>query len=628
MEAQDKLISTLKRGAPLTTESPVEIKIAKILTKVLRSARSRIDRFELELLSILQAEFDLIACSLYSLNPSGKSLSLRGQVGLAYDDYESFSLSIDSTAGKAFACSEIQVFSNLMARKDYRDQKLIVRFGLDKMVVVPIRFSLDGSERTVCSLCLYPKATSNLSELSQAVPLLENLRDTIEIALQFSLDFTCHLLRHEIVSEALHVSSGASFLHKMLQLLKQWNFEAGSVFLFDSRAMCLRLAATTGLTIKGIPRRNIFYRLTEVQHLTVRSFVGLEESTIDREDINGDPAKYRERLDRDFHSAFVCPFFSPKQAGEPLKLMHSGCLGVIRLVNRQIIHGQQIETAAFTWEDRELVRFLCDILGVVTHLYQRVAQKGNDFERIVHGLESSVLTVSAALHNIEQYVDYNATFPAALKNSVPRSIAFIESIHEQIRVFKLRDIEALERVQLRPIKLYGDVISNIRGFATNSASFHGVDRLYLDIEAFHERLTPTSSFTDKRVRKIPWVDSEADLLLSVFKNLIENAVKYSRDDLKCLIRLDWRVEGNFIEVEVSDAGIGVPPEDEDFIFNEAYQAENAMRRRTIGTGIGLFQCRVIMEKLGGAVRYRRERDDPSGFVTTFIVQIPRSARQS
>jgi len=611
-----------------TLKSSTNVNFPEISNRILRSARTRIDRFELELLDILHSELDLIACSLYSLSPFGDSLSLRGQVGLSYDDYESFSLSIDSTAGKAFLSSRAQLFSNLLERSDYRDKKLIRRFALGAMVVIPLRFLVDGEQKTVCSLCLYPKQTSDLPKLLETTSLIDNLQYTIEMALQFSLDFTCHLLRHEIVSGALHVSSGTSFLHKMLQLLKQWNFEAGSVFLFDPRALCLRLAATTGLTVKGVPRRNIFYRLTEIGHKTVISFIEQKEIIIEQGDVSRDPPKYREKLDREFHSAFVCPFFAPKQAGAPLKLMYGGCLGVIRLVNRQIIHGKQTETAAFTWEDRELVRFLSDILGVVTHLYQRVAQKGNDFERIVHGLESSILTVSAALHNIEQFVEYRSIFPPALKNSIPRSIAFSESIHEQIRVFKMRDIEGLETVQLRPLKLYGDVISNVRGFASNSASFHGVERISLDLDSFHERITPASTFTDTRVRDIPWVNSDPELLLSVFKNLIENAVKYCRENAKCSIKLEWSAESDFVEVCVTDAGIGVPPEDEEFIFNEAYQAENAMRRRTVGTGIGLFQCRVIMDKLGGSVRYKREIDNPAGFVTTFVVRIPRSTRQT
>src|ERR1700730_14853081 len=74
----------------------LEVNFLRLTTRILEKARTRIDTFQLDLLQILREELDLIACSLYSLNPFSNTLSLRGQVGLSYREHKSFSLGIDS----------------------------------------------------------------------------------------------------------------------------------------------------------------------------------------------------------------------------------------------------------------------------------------------------------------------------------------------------------------------------------------------------------------------------------------------------------------------------------------------------------------------------------------------------
>jgi signal transduction histidine kinase len=409
----------------------------------------------------------------------------------------------------------------------------------------------------------------------------------------------------------------------MLQIVKQeWNFEAGSVFLYDTRAKCLRLAATTGLNVVGLQKRYIYYRLTETDHQTVRSFVNQEQLTINEALIGETPPKYREKVRGIYHSALATPFFAPEIPRRHDERAITRCLGVLRLVNRQIIHGHHVEIAEFTWEDIEVVNFLVDVIGVVTHLYQRVAQKAADFERVVHGLETSILTVIGALHNINDNVDTKALFPLFLAHTIPDTISFAESIHEQIRVFKMRDIQQLEAAKFTNVKLVADVVMKIPDFAKNSAKFFGVDDVTVDRNSFFQSASDARQ-SGERIQPVPSVYADPNLLLFVLKNLIENAIKYSRAGSRCFIKLSWTADAEFVSIYVSDSGIGVPPEDEAFIFYETYQAENAMRRRTQGTGIGLYQCRLIMEKLGGSISYRRDRDHPDGLVTTFVVRIPR-----
>jgi signal transduction histidine kinase len=92
---------------------------------------------------------------------------------------------------------------------------------------------------------------------------------------------------------------------------------------------------------------------------------------------------------------------------------------------------------------------------------------------------------------------------------------------------------------------------------------------------------------------------EAELGL-VFRNLLENAVKYSEDPVQ--IRIGVREEGDGrVRVEISDQGIGIPKQDLNRIFQRFYRARRDVRRQAAGLGLGLFVVRTLLRKHGGRI---------------------------
>ncbi|MDQ3032493.1 MAG: HAMP domain-containing histidine kinase [Myxococcota bacterium] len=95
-----------------------------------------------------------------------------------------------------------------------------------------------------------------------------------------------------------------------------------------------------------------------------------------------------------------------------------------------------------------------------------------------------------------------------------------------------------------------------------------------------------------------WTDSTA--LEVVMRNLIDNAVKYSRDEVRVIVAA--RVEGSDrIVIDVSDSGIGIPPKDLKRIFHRFYRVEEESVRTRKGTGLGLFVVSALVRNLGGSV---------------------------
>jgi signal transduction histidine kinase len=109
-------------------------------------------------------------------------------------------------------------------------------------------------------------------------------------------------------------------------------------------------------------------------------------------------------------------------------------------------------------------------------------------------------------------------------------------------------------------------------------------------------------------------DDEA--LRRAFRNLLENAVKYSPE---CrTVWVDGRVDGRRVAISVRDRGIGIEPREQRAIFRKFVRGAAAKRAGIKGTGIGLSMVQQIVEACGGEIRLRSEANVGS----TFTVLLP------
>lgn len=112
-------------------------------------------------------------------------------------------------------------------------------------------------------------------------------------------------------------------------------------------------------------------------------------------------------------------------------------------------------------------------------------------------------------------------------------------------------------------------------------------------------------------------------LQSVFTNLLDNAVKYSGDEIKVLVRLKTGAEKN-AEVHIKDSGIGIAPNELKRIFRRFYRVPNLLTQRKKGTGLGLYIVRSIVKKHDGKI-FARSGGEGKG--SNFIVQLPKVANR-
>lgn len=106
-----------------------------------------------------------------------------------------------------------------------------------------------------------------------------------------------------------------------------------------------------------------------------------------------------------------------------------------------------------------------------------------------------------------------------------------------------------------------------------------------------------------------------DRIKTVVGNLLSNAIKYAPGK-PVDITVDCEPDGTRaadVTITVSDHGPGVPPEEQDLIFNKFVRGTNAKTGRVPGTGLGLATCRALSEQMGGFVGLESEPGEGSAF---------------
>jgi PAS domain S-box-containing protein len=99
--------------------------------------------------------------------------------------------------------------------------------------------------------------------------------------------------------------------------------------------------------------------------------------------------------------------------------------------------------------------------------------------------------------------------------------------------------------------------------------------------------------------EFPPVWGDPERLREALSNLVSNAVKYSPNG--GTVWVGGRVDATGTTVYVADQGIGIPPEEQDRIFERFHRIETGLHRRTEGTGLGLYLVKAIVEAHGGRV---------------------------
>ena len=112
------------------------------------------------------------------------------------------------------------------------------------------------------------------------------------------------------------------------------------------------------------------------------------------------------------------------------------------------------------------------------------------------------------------------------------------------------------------------------------------------------------------------VEGDLTLLVTALSNLVENAIAYSPPNAS--VSVSRRRTGDWVEIAVTDRGIGIAPEHQQRVFERFFRVDPARSRATGGTGLGLAIVKHVLANHGGEVRLWSS----PGTGSTFTMRLP------
>ncbi len=142
-----------------------------------------------------------------------------------------------------------------------------------------------------------------------------------------------------------------------------------------------------------------------------------------------------------------------------------------------------------------------------------------------------------------------------------------------------------------------------------------IDNVLLEILPQARRKGIKINFADTG-KVLPMVLADQEKMREVIQNLIENAIRYTKED--GLITLSTLTKDDKLIFQVADNGIGIPASEQKNIFTRFFRSSNAIRVEADGSGLGLSISKSILDQHHGTISFVSEENKG----TTFIVTLP------
>jgi PAS domain S-box-containing protein len=149
---------------------------------------------------------------------------------------------------------------------------------------------------------------------------------------------------------------------------------------------------------------------------------------------------------------------------------------------------------------------------------------------------------------------------------------------------------------------------------------HSTDLVALTRQVVERLQTTTTShqLSFHTVLEHLWAAVDALRIEQVLSNLLSNAIKYSPKGGPIEVTLQEEMQTKQAYLSICDHGIGIPREQQAYLFTRFMRADNARAARIRGTGLGLYLCQELVERHGGHICF----DSEEGVGSTFFIALP------
>ena len=471
---------------------------------------------------------------------------------------------------------------------------LASRLKLQTMLAVPVR----GPSQSDIIGCLNVFTVNHDYSFNRDDELrLEEIARTAAVAF---CNLRGHLLRDagERIGEVLH---GNPYQEKVLfgvleTALAMTHSQAGSIFLSNGQRLVLKV--TTGLVNpSGLPNEKITY---EFGH-GCTGWVAKNKRTVRL--INVEDPTELSVYGRDLAHKHAWVEIVPDEK-EPSGLLatpilaRSNVLGVIRLVGKE----------PFTPVDQTILEAVCDRLAVA-------------------------LSAGAALEQQQQKLRQDI---GVFCHQLLGPLSAIRTLCG-ITLMQAKDISYAHRKKIETIEASSRLASNIASNFALTYKQRGIRPKLTITEVRLQQLAEIAAqlyqpmadhygiriVVDNSVENIAHIEADENLLSQVFLNLIDNAIKYSKENHEIKISA-CAYTAKKIRIAFSNVGLPIDRRDRNRVFQTGYRTGRARKSGRTGVGIGLSVVQLIVKLHGGSIHVESKQVTGENDLaeTSFLVHLP------
>ncbi len=260
-------------------------------------------------------------------------------------------------------------------------------------------------------------------------------------------------------------------------------------------------------------------------------------------------------------------------------------------------------------EEPEIVAIIVIIVTAVIFVIAHTITQG--FDKLAQANKMKTEFVSIASHQLRTPLSamrwtLNLLNDSKPPNPVEQQASYLALIKESNdRMIRLvNDLLDVSRIEM------GKIILNPRQV-----------NLYILIQKIIASFSPLATASNIEIsleadETLPNAFVDPEKISLVIQNLIDNALKYTKG--KGSIKISALADGRYVKVAVKDTGVGIPESQQKHIFQKFFRSDNIMKHQTVGTGLGLFIAKAIVEESNGKIWF----DSKEGQGTTFFFTLP------
>lgn len=238
----------------------------------------------------------------------------------------------------------------------------------------------------------------------------------------------------------------------------------------------------------------------------------------------------------------------------------------------------------------------------ITHLIEVDRMKSEFVATVSHELRTPMTSIKG-------YVDILLMGVAgAMSDQQKKFLAVVQENTERLTIL-VNDLLDLSRIEAGQVNL----IMGSLDFAEL------IDDVMLEINRLTVAENKTMEFNIQLSRDLPRINGDPERIRQILINLLGNAFHYTIENGQ--VTLSAKRVGDEVQIDISDNGVGIPPKEQERIFDRFYRGDNHMVIATAGTGLGLSIVSKLINMHHGRIWVQSSGIEGEGSTFSFTLPI-------